>query len=274
MKRVEMKQITAVLILLFLMGCGGNLMEKGDSAPSNPPDVSGVLNAVPKNEKIRSDKLKSYVVLGKRYYPMSTNEGYSEKGIASWYGKKFHGRKTATGEIYNMYQMTAAHKTLPLPSYAEVTNLNNGLKIIVRVNDRGPFHQGRIIDLSYAGATKLDIIGNGTAEVEVKAINTEGYEISNQPIENLVVNAESLKQGLYSKVYLQVGTFDSIGRAEDLKEKLAGLLAETVSMMPFYRGQGVLYRVRIGPLANIEASEVLAEKLRVLGVAESHAVVE
>ena len=274
MKRVEMKQFTAVSILLFLVGCGGNLMEKGDSAPSNPPDVSGVLNAVPKNEKIRSDKLKSYVVLGKRYYPMSTNEGYSEKGIASWYGKKFHGRKTATGEIYDMYQMTAAHKTLPLPSYAEVTNLNNGLKIIVRVNDRGPFHQGRIIDLSYAGATKLDIIGNGTAEVEVKAINTEDYEISKQPIENLVVNAELLKQDLYHKVYLQVGAFDSIGRAEDLKEKLAGLLAETVFMMPFYRGQGVLYHVRIGPLANIKASEVLAEKLRVLGVAGSHAVFE
>ena len=129
-------------------------------------------------------------MLGKRYYPMSTNEGYSEKGIASWYGKKFHGRKTATGEIYDMYEMTAAHKTLPLPSYAEVTNLNNGLKIIVRVNDRGPFHQGRIIDLSYAGATKLDIIGNGTAEVEVNAINAEGYEMSNQPIENLVGNSK------------------------------------------------------------------------------------
>ena len=269
-----MKQFTAVSILLFLVGCGGNLMEKGDSAPSNPPDVSGVLNAVPKNEKIRSDKLKSYVVLGRRYYPMSTNEGYSEKGIASWYGKKFHGRKTATGEIYDMYQMTAAHKTLPLPSYAEVTNLNNGLKIIVRVNDRGPFHQGRIIDLSYAGATKLDIIGNGTAEVEVNAINAEDYVMSKQSIENSKVNVEPLKQDSHSSVYLQVGTFGSIERAEELKEKLAGHLAETVFLMPLYRGQSVMYRVRVGPLANVEASESLAEKLKVLGVAESHAVVE
>ena len=274
MKKVGMQQIIAAFILLFLVGCGGNIMEKSDSAPSNPADVSGVLNAVPKNEKIRSDKLKSYVVLGKRYYPMSTNEGYSEKGIASWYGKKFHGRKTATGEIYDMYEMTAAHKTLPLPSYVEVTNLNNGLKIIVRVNDRGPFHQGRIIDLSYAGATKLDIIGNGTAEVEVNAINAEDYEMSKQHIENLVVNVEPLKQDAHSSVYLQVGTFGSIGRAEELKEKLAAHLAETVFLMPLYRGQSVLYRVRVGPLANVEASESLAEKLKVLGVAESHAVVE
>ena len=274
MKRVGMKQISAVFILLFLAGCGGSIMEKGDSAPINPPDVSGVLNAVPKNEKIRSDKQKSYVVLGKRYYPMSTNEGYSEKGIASWYGKKFHGRKTATGEIYDMYQMTAAHKTLPLPSYAEVTNLNNGLKIIVRVNDRGPFHQGRIIDLSYAGATKLDIIGGGTSKVEVKSINAEEYEMSKQPIANSVVNVNSLNQGSDSEVYLQVGTFGSISRAEELKGKLAGHLAETVFLMPLYRGQDVLYRVRVGPLANVEASESLAEKLKVLGVAESHAVVE
>ena len=274
MKKIGMGQVTAALILLFLVGCGGNIMEKNDSAPTNPPDVSGVLNAVPKNEKIRSDKLKSYVVLGKRYYPMTTNEGYSEKGIASWYGKKFHGRKTATGEIYDMYQMTAAHKTLPLPSYAEVTNLNNGLKIIVRVNDRGPFHQGRIIDLSYAGATKLDIIGNGTAEVEVKAINVEEYQMNEQAIKKLEVNVEPLKQDSYTEVYLQVGTFDSIGRAEDLKEKLAVHLADTVFLMPFYRGHGVLYRVRIGPLASVEASEILAEKLKVLGVAESHIVVE
>ena len=274
MKRVGIKQITAAFILLFLAGCGGSRMEKSDSAPSNPPDVSGVLNAVPKNEKIRSDKQKSYVVLGKRYYPMSTNEGYSEKGIASWYGKKFHGRKTATGEIYDMYQMTAAHKTLPLPSYAEVTNLNNGLKIIVRVNDRGPFHQGRIIDLSYAGATKLDIIGGGTSKVEVKSINAEEYEMSKQPIANSVVNVNSLNQGSDSEVYLQVGTFGSISRAEELKGKLAGHLAETVFLMPLYRGQDVLYRVRVGPLANVEASESLAEKLKVLGVAESHAVVE
>ena len=274
MKKVGMKLITAALTLLFLAGCGGIIMEKNDSAPLNPPDVSGVLNAVPKNEKIRSDKQKSYVVLGKRYYPMSTNEGYSEKGIASWYGKKFHGRKTATGEIYDMYQMTAAHKTLPLPSYAEVTNLNNGFKIIVRVNDRGPFHQGRIIDLSYAGATKLDIIGGGTSEVEVKAINVKEYEMSKQRIANSVVNVNSLNQGSYFGVYLQVGTFGSIGRAEELKEKLAARLTETVFLVPLYRGQGVLYRVRVGPLANVEASESLAEKLKELGVADSHAVVE
>jgi rare lipoprotein A len=289
LNRERIKQSALALALMLLAACGGNIIEKGDSAPNNPPDVSGIPNAVPKVERIRPQNQKSYVVLGKRYYPMSSSNGYREKGIASWYGKKFHGRKTATGETYDMYQMTAAHKTLPLPSYAEVTNLDNGRKIIVRVNDRGPFHGGRIIDLSYAGATKLGIIGHGTGKVEVRAINARDYGASQpatfKPSAKLAkvaaVNQHAHEDEINShqndagpELYLQVGTFSTIGRAEAFKQKLAEHLDETVFLMPVYRSQGALYRVRVGPLANVEASEVMAMKLKSMGVAESHAVVE
>jgi len=283
----NIKQGLVIAGLLILTACGGSVFEKGDSAPRNPPDMSGVPDAVPKYEKTRPQNQKSYVVLGKRYYPMSSNIGYQEKGVASWYGKKFHGRQTATGERYDMYQMTAAHKTLPLPSYAEVTNLVNGRKIVVRVNDRGPFHGGRIIDLSYAAATKLGIIGRGTGQVKVRAINATDYTISKSPTSatstavkvgtlNQVNDAESISvgQGNRAGVYLQVGTFSSIGRAEALKDKLTDHIVEAVFVMPIHRPQGALYRVRVGPLSNVEASEAMAVKLKSIGVGDSHAVVE
>jgi len=290
------KKGVVVSSLLVLSACGGSIFEKGDSAPSNPPDVSGIPDAVPRVEKARPANQKNYVVLGKRYYPMKSATGYREKGIASWYGKKFHGRKTATGETYDMYQMTAAHKTLPLPSYVEVTNLNNGRKIVVRVNDRGPFHGGRIIDLSYSAAKKLDIIGKGTGQVEVRAINAATYSSQDKksapvavikPIAQPVVthpagyhthegDADSQSHDVTAgpALYLQVGTFSSIERAESFKSQLAGQIEETVFLMPLYRPQGPLYRVRVGPLANVEASEMMAVKLKTMGVSESHAVVE
>jgi len=285
----NIKQGLVIVGLLILTACGGNVFEKGDSAPSSPPDVSGIPDAVPKHERFRPQNQKSYVVLGKRYYPMSSNIGYQEKGVASWYGKKFHGRQTATGEAYDMYQMTAAHKTLPLPSYAEVTNLSNGRKIIVRVNDRGPFHGGRIIDLSYTAATKLGIIGRGTGQVEVRAINATDYMTaanSQKQVAPVAVKTMAGNQANYvgsglgaqkkpaSGVYLQVGTFSSIGRAEEFKDKLARQLDESVFLMPIYRPQGALYRVRVGPLTNVEASEAMAVKLKSFGVSDSHAVIE
>jgi rare lipoprotein A len=287
------KMGAVICSLVLLSACTSGLFEKGDSAPSNPPDVSGIPNAVPKIEKIRPQNQKSYVVFGKRYYPMKSAAGYREKGIASWYGNKFHGRQTAIGERYDMYQMTAAHKTLPLPSYAEVTNLNNGSQIIVRVNDRGPFHGGRIIDLSYSAAKKLDIIGQGTGQVEVRAIDAKTYAnqmvkpVSVAVVKPTVPAVKPLPTGYHTHegdihhhdvvgpaVYLQVGTFSSIERAESFKSQLAEQVEETVFLMPLYRPQGALYRVRVGPLANVEASELMAVKLKSLGVAESHAVVE
>ncbi|MES9903121.1 MAG: septal ring lytic transglycosylase RlpA family protein, partial [Sedimenticola sp.] len=127
-----------------------------DSAPTRRLDPNSIADAVPRAERrSRRGNADSYVVLGKRYHVMANSDGFSQRGIASWYGTKFHGRTTSSGEVYDMYAMTAAHKSLPLPTYVEVTNLNNGRHTIVKVNDRGPFHNNRIIDLSYAAATKL-----------------------------------------------------------------------------------------------------------------------
>ena len=132
---------------------------------------------------------KSYVVFGKRYYVKDSAKGYVEQGIASWYGTKFHGRRTSSGETYDMYAMTAAHKTLPLPTYARVTNLENGRSVMVKVNDRGPFHQNRIIDLSYSAATRLGIVKTGTGRVEVEAIDPRNYvrQAQQQPSEPEIV---------------------------------------------------------------------------------------
>jgi rare lipoprotein A len=162
---------------LFMMGVLGLMVGcattgGGDGPPDEEPDLSGIEDAVPKVEpRSRYGNPKSYVVFGKRYYTRAHSGGYVEKGLASWYGKKFHGRRTSSGERYNMYGMTAAHKTLPLPTYAQVTNLKNGRRVVVRVNDRGPFHGGRVIDLSYAAARKLGVVKTGTAMVEVRAID-------------------------------------------------------------------------------------------------------
>ena len=134
-----------------------------DTAPAQHIDVSSVKDAVPRPEPYsRYGNPPSYVVLGKRYHTLGSSDNYRERGIASWYGTKFHGHRTSSGESYDMYKMSAAHKSLPLPTYARVTNLGNGKSVIVKINDRGPFHENRLIDLSYAAASRLDILGKGT----------------------------------------------------------------------------------------------------------------
>lgn len=150
---------------------------KGDGVPCHQQDIASIPDAVPKWEpKSRSGNPKSYVIQGKRYYVMDSAEGYSATGTASWYGQKFHGRKTSSGEIYDVYGMTAAHTSLPLPTYARVTRLGNGpyagRSIVVKINDRGPFIDSRLIDLSYAAAVKLGVVSSGIAPVRVEAINT------------------------------------------------------------------------------------------------------
>lgn len=141
--------------------------------PNPPPDLAKVPDALPRIEPVRSGgPNKPYEVGGDRYQPITGDATYAERGLASWYGRKFHGRPTASGEVYNMYAMTAAHATLPIPSYARVRNPANGKEVIVRINDRGPFHKGRIIDLSYTAALKLDVL-NGVAPVEIERITYE-----------------------------------------------------------------------------------------------------
>lgn len=151
---------------------GGYYMDDGPEA--NPPaDLDKVPDAVPRIEEFKASTLRPYDVLGKTYTPITDDRAYRERGIGSWYGKKYHGQKTSSGEIYNMYQMTAAHPTLPIPSYVRVRNLKNGRQVIVRVNDRGPFLSNRVIDLSYVAAYKLDYLGSGSAELEVERITND-----------------------------------------------------------------------------------------------------
>lgn len=167
---------------LLVQGCtlvgGGPAASSPGSEPAGDPEsgprtpISDIRDAVPRPEvKSASGNPESYEVLGKRYRVLDTSAGYRERGIASWYGEKFHGRRTSSGVPYDMYRMTAAHKTLPLPTYVRVTNLENGRSVVLRVNDRGPFIEGRIIDVSFVAAQKLGLVGPGTARVEVEALD-------------------------------------------------------------------------------------------------------
>ena len=170
-----MTRLLLFVLALALAGCGsapkrGGYYQDDGPLPNPPADLAGIPDAFPQIEPLRPANARPYIVLGRSYTPMTALRPYKERGLASWYGRKFHGQPTASGETYDMYKMTAAHKTLPIPSYARVTNLRNRRSVIVRVNDRGPFHDGRVIDLSYAAAVRLDKVQAGTVEVEVELL--------------------------------------------------------------------------------------------------------
>ena len=258
--------------LLLLSGCGStpSIFEKGDSAPSQHRDLSTVPDAVPRNEpRSRYGNPKSYVVRGIRYYVKNSSEGFTQRGIASWYGTKFHGRRTSSGEPYDMYAMTAAHKTLPLPTYLEVTNLRNNRRIIVKANDRGPFHANRIIDLSYAAATRLGITASGTGLVEIRAISANAKPISNQPVEASINRPSSVPN-----MYLQVGAFSSRYNAEQLHQKLHNAAFERTKISTVNSAGNTVYRVRIGPLSSVDEADQLVDQLATLGIDEAHVVID
>lgn len=275
--RLVLHRAGLLLLIGLLSSCGGGVgVVEQDKAPTRVPDLSNVPDAVPKNEPLsKYGNPRQYKVLGKNYYTLSSAEGYHEKGIASWYGTKFHGRRTSSGEIYDMYKMTAAHKTLPLPTYVEVTNLENGKKVIVKVNDRGPFHENRLIDLSYSAATKLGIIAKGTGLVEIRALTTPGKASVTQPVKapSPEVTA-SVKSISSAEMFLQVGAFSSLSRAEQIKRKLQHEVTGVITITPFSSSQGTLYRVRIGPISNVEQGDSLATKLASLGFPNSHIVID
>ena len=263
-----------LLTSLFLASCSSVSVQPVDRdyTPKEKVDVSRIPNAVPKKEpKSKYGNPESYVVFGKRYYVMDSSNGFVEKGIASWYGPKFHGRRTSSGETYDMYAMTAAHKNLPLPTYVKVTNLNNGRNIIVKVNDRGPFHENRVIDLSYTAALKLDIVNKGTGLVEVRAINpgtpyTETAE-SSAPVK--IVRSSQNDGGFF----IQVGSFSELANAETLRKKLGPLGEHLVKISQVIVTGKTLYRVRIGPLNDIDFADSIVSKLSGYGVYDHHIVV-
>lgn len=232
---------------------------KQDVAPVNPPDVSNVPDAVPVDVAYsRGGNKPVYQVWGKSYRVLDTHIGYVEEGIASWYGLKFHGHKTSNGEIYDIYKMSAAHKSLPIPSYARVTNLDNGKSVIVRVNDRGPFHEDRLIDLSYSAASRLEITQKGTGRVRVEAIDariTQAPQPAPQAVREPAIADETPER------FLQVGAFGNADNAKRAQLRLASLSGESVTVMPIERGGRQLHRVLVGPLSAGISVDGLIERL-------------
>jgi len=221
-----------------------------DSAPLRPIGAEEVADAIPRADPILAVGNKSpYTVLGVSYDILEDARNYREQGIASWYGAKFNGHKTSNGEIFDLYQATAAHKTLPIPSYARVTNLNNGRSIVVRVNDRGPFHADRLIDLSYGAAVKLGYMKRGTAPVEVEVLNIAGVD-----------DRRSAVGGSYR--YLQLGAYSAEVSAQRQRDQLQGLVDAPVTVSPVRSGDKILYRVRVGPVANGDELDQVQQVLR------------
>jgi rare lipoprotein A len=263
----------------WLMVCslGGLVSACGtfhDSAPVGYVDHTRVPDAAPSAvARSKYGNPSSYEVAGKTYHVLKSSAGYRARGIASWYGTKFHGRRTSSGEPYNMYAMTAAHKTLPIPAYVQVTNLDNGRKAIVRVNDRGPFVDGRIIDLSYVAAKKLGVAATGTARVEVVALDAKGNPSS--PPAPPTPKAQVAKTNTAAgQLYLQVGAFTDRYNAEQLLSQLVGALKENVLINRKSTASQDLYRVRIGPLRTENDAQRIRNQLGSLGLDGSHIVVD
>ncbi|RMG31314.1 MAG: septal ring lytic transglycosylase RlpA family protein [Gammaproteobacteria bacterium] len=258
----HLRRLPCLLLAALLGGCSTGVRDGG---PHHPVDVSRIPDAVPRPEpRSRYGNPPSYVVAGRRYYVMRSSRGYVARGIASWYGTKFHGRRTASGEPYDMYKMTAAHRTLPIPTYVRVTNLENGRSVVVRVNDRGPFHANRLIDLSWAAAAKLGMLGKGTALVEVRALDPTRPT----PHRDTTVRPHAAH---VPRLYLQVGAFVSRANAERLLEHLDVAHA---FIAPGLSHQQRVYRVRIGPLPSVEAADALARRLEARGLRDAHVVID
>jgi len=304
-KKIEVL-VSRLVILLFvvsLSGCGffGGLSKPGgstDSAPNVTLDNRKIINATPKVEaRSRGGNFTPYTVLGKTYRVMKTAKGYKERGGASWYGTKFHGRLTSNGERYNMYEMTAAHKSLPIPTYVTVKNLDNGREIIVRVNDRGPFHEGRIIDLSYAAASKIGMLKKGTARVEVKAIDPREWKKSKRARKKAKVAAAkasaaalvapvavaatldtsaSANTAVIKREYLQVAAFKNLEAAQTLQNQLLDTLQalnEPANVVIHPSDQDV-YRVRIGPFGSTAESLLIKNAAGLESFGKMHSVYE
>jgi len=255
--------VISLLLAVALSGCSispSTILDSDDGAPRSTIDVSNIPNATPRMEpRSRYGNPDSYVVFGKRYYVKQSSQGYVERGTASWYGTKFHGRRTSSGETYDMYAMTAAHKSLPLPTYAQVTNLDNGRSVVVKINDRGPFHGDRIIDLSYTAASKLGILKRGTGRVEVRAIDTRQGPTAPAPTPLKVA-------GENSDFYIQVGAFNNRTNADQLAERLANSLNRNIRVTQSINNEGFVFRVQVGPLASTVQADDLSLKLAQLGI--------
>ena len=255
-----------IVVAVFVFACQSYTVsydapvdiEIKDSGPSTTLAVDHIPDAVPVNEpRTKAGNKSPYTVNGKTYRLVKSSVGFEQEGYASWYGKKFHGKKTSNGEIYDMYGMTAAHKTLPIPTFVELTNTDNGKKAIVRINDRGPFHGDRIIDLTYTAARKLGFANNGTGRVKLRVIKPESdsfYEGFSDPPPSSADDAVGVapkprNSGGYEipkGTFLQLGAFGDLERAQRFRQSAAGLTTYPINLEPV-PDRGV-YRVLLGPL--------------------------
>lgn len=264
-----MKLIKWLLIfnLLLLTACTTTHprhTQQEDGPPKVNVDISKIPDAVPKLEGLsRYGNPSSYRALGKNYHVLPSSNGYKERGLASWYGTKFHHKRTSSGEAYNMFGMTAAHRTLPIPCYVRVTNLQNGKQVIVKVNDRGPFRHNRIIDLSYVAAKKLGIYGTGTGLVEVAALDSRQRHFS----------LPTLKISNKPNMYLQLGAFSQRSNAEKLAQRIKQLTPEPIRLDTNSQRGRTIYRVQIGPFPSIAMIDRVHAKIRGKGLGDSMTVI-
>ena len=225
---------------------GGYYLDDGPEAVP-PPNLDEVKDAVPRIEPPHRYANRTYDAMGSTYTPDTSVSGYQKEGVASWYGKRFHGKKTASGERYDMYAMTAAHRTLPIPSYARVTSLTTGKSVVVRINDRGPFSKNRLIDLSYVAAHKLDYLGAGSTRVRVESIDPAQLDEADAP--------------LSSGIYLQLGAFSNQEKAQKLREKVQVNIESPAPPVQVVQ-IGKFHRVTLGPYATDEAADVDGARLQ------------
>ena len=264
----------AALAALTLVGCSVVKHRAAPPPPAEVPppsapaphstDIDAIPDAVPRAEpRSPHGNPPFYDVLGRRYYVLAAADGYVERGVASWYGPTFHGGNTSSGEPYDMYAMTAAHKTLPLPCYARVTNLRNGKTVVVRINDRGPFVANRLIDLSYTAAARLDMIREGTTLVEVRALTPA---VPDELTRTIAQPPAAL--------YVQAGAFADQQNAQRLLTRLqAAGLERAFIALPLEAGAH-LYRVRLGPIESVAQFDELTARLAALGIADARLAVE
>jgi rare lipoprotein A len=288
-----------LLAMLLVNGCVHT--NHKDGPPDFDVDESRIPNASPKVEPLsRSGNMNSYKVFGQRYYVLKSSRNYQERGVASWYGTQFHTHHTSNGERYNMLAMTAAHKTLPLPTYVQVTNLRNGKQVIVKVNDRGPFESNRLIDLSYVAAKKLGMLGHGTTMVDVKSVDprdnkfdpallvkkksaatyADAYYPNGHPRHVASVAKQRTTYASTKKpvrpvvdksLYLQVGAFHTKTSAERVKRKLDAMLTKTP--VSIHTSEN-MFRVKVGPFKDMASANRISKRLQSVGLHDHHVTEE
>lgn len=264
-------RLTLLAMLTMLVACGPYRKERS-AGPSGETVIEPA--------RTRRGNPPFYEVMGQRYYVASTSVGYRERGVASWYGKQFHGLPTASGEIYDMHELTAAHKTLPIPTWVEVTNLSNEASIIVKVNDRGPFVGNRIIDLSYGAAQRLGMVEAGTSLVEVRALGspaasldqTTARVVSPSKSPSLATPPPTTAPRVQESLYLQVGAFGDPLNAQRLAERLEGAGFTNVFLTAVNDATPVIHRVRIGPIETVAGFDALVGRLAAMGFGDSRLV--